>query len=222
MFAFKENIPRGFLGISSFFQANNFNSNSSLSDKCFFSSSKRLNKGFKEFEGQNRAFIIRFRQDNSYIALDYRSPSILDMDLVERLGLQKNDKVMVRCLKGDFEGKIWFLGTKEEVSSQEKEAERIMRRVEEGEIFNISDISLCQGSAVTEKERTVDNQVFSSQNQDMSDCESECLEPPSKRISLDSTCNRGESTNSNAASLAALVCFYCFFFNFEWSFSIQF
>ena len=102
---------------------------------------------------------------------------------------------MVRCLKGDFEGKIWFLGTKEEVSSQEKEAERIMRRVEEGEIINLSDISLCQGSAVTEKERTVDNQVFSSQNQDMSDCESECLEPPSKRITLDSTCDRGESTN---------------------------
>ena len=84
--------------------------------------------------------------------------------------------VMVRYLKGHFDGKIWFLGTKEKVSCQEKEAGRIMRRIEDGKMINLSDISLCHEPAVTEKERTTEHQVLSSQNQDMSDCESESLE----------------------------------------------
>ena len=46
------------------------------------------------------------------------------------------------------------------------------------------------------------------ENKDVSDCESESSEQPAKkRRTYDSTCDRGESTNSKAASLTASVCF---------------
>ena len=45
-------------------------------------------------------------------------------------------------MKGDFEEKNCVVGTKEEVMSQEKEAQKILRRIEEGVTINLSDISL--------------------------------------------------------------------------------
>ena len=97
-----------------------------------------------------------------------------------------------------------------------------MRRIEAGEMINLSDNSQYQDTAATEKERTTEHYVLFSQNQNMSDCESECLEPLSKRITLDSTSDTGESSNSNAASFAALVCFYCFFSNSSGIFPFKF
>ena len=102
-------------------------------------------------------------------------------------------------VKGDFEEKNCVVGTKEEVLSQEKEAEIIVRRIEEGVIINLSDISLGQGHGGIAP--TVENQV-------VSDCESESSEQHAKkRRTYDSTCDIGKSTNSKAASLTALVCF---------------
>ena len=45
-------------------------------------------------------------------------------------------------VKGDFEEKNCVVGTKEEVMSQEKEAQKILRRIEEGVTINLSDIYL--------------------------------------------------------------------------------
>ena len=44
-------------------------------------------------------------------------------------------------VKGDFEEKNCVVETKEEVMSQEKEAQKILRRIEEGVTINFSDIS---------------------------------------------------------------------------------
>ena len=166
-------------------------------------SSKRVNRGLKEFEGQDRAFIIRFAEDNSYVALDYRSPSILNNDLVERLGLAKNDLVTIRCAQGDYVGKIWFMGTNAEVLAQEKVAETIMRRINDGENLNLSEISLTQSSLNKEKENIAPSPSPATQADVDSDSEHE-LFTPAKKLKVSDRSPTAEK--STAASLAPLVC----------------
>ena len=166
-------------------------------------SSKRLNKGFREFEDRDRAFIVRFTVDNSYVALDYRSPAIVKLDLVERLGLAKNDKITVRCASGDYVGKIWFLGTNAEVKVQEKEAEQIMRRIEDGENINVSDISLNQSQGNARKVSNVPESPHFSMEMD-SDSEDE-LAPPPKSAKLEKSSSSGKEDNMSA-DISEMVC----------------
>ena len=63
--------------------------------KAFFSLSCP-NRGFQEFCDEDRAFIVRFPQDNTFVTLDYKSESIVGMDLVERLGVAKSDQMNIR------------------------------------------------------------------------------------------------------------------------------
>ena len=135
---------------------------------CIFSSQRP--KGLKEFENRDRAFIIRFAQDN-YPSVDYRSSIIHDFDLVERLGLTKGDKVTVRCSMGLFEGKIWFWGANEEVTCQEKVAESIMRRIDEGESLNLPEVL---GQIQVDKENQPSTSV-QSVHQSVDDSDSETL-----------------------------------------------
>ena len=168
-------------------------------------SSKRLNKGLKEFEGRDRAFIIRFDEDNSYVTLDYRSSSILQQDLVERLGLAKNDKVLVRCARGDYIGKIWFLGTNEEVLAQEKVAETIMRRIESGENINLSDVSLSQSFFNKEQENIQPSPLAQHIEPDSSDSETDPIVPAKKRKITASSSNTESNEPLTAASMPARV-----------------
>ena len=192
---------------------------------CIFSS-QRLNKGFKEFENRDRAFIIRFAQDNSYLLLDYRSSAIHNLDLVERLGLTKGDKVTVRCPSGLFEGKVWFLGIAEEVASQEKVAESIMKRIDEGESLNISEVSL--GQVHADKENQPSTSIDSvHQSADDSDSELDSFQPPVKRTKVDSSDSALGTVGSDnpmaavaagitavAANIATMVCSTIYFLHF--------
>ena len=170
---------------------------------CLFSS-QHLNKGFKEFENRDRAFIIRFAQDNSYLLLDYRSSAIHNLYLVERLGLTKGDKVTVRCPSGLFEGKVWFLGTAEEVASQEKVAESIMKRIDEGKNLNISEVSL--GQVHGDKENQPSTSIDSlHQSADDSDSETDSFPAPVKRTKVDSSDSALGSDNPIAAVAAGIT-----------------
>ena len=151
----------------------------------------------REFQDRDRAFIIRFKQDNSYTTLDYLSKQILYLDNVERLGLSKNDTVTVAFSKGHFEGKIWFLGTHDEVEKQLPEAEKVMRRVAEGDKINLSDISLRQegDAGHMENENVAGSQNLTyiagsrnlsfSQNTNESDSDSNDVVIPKKRRTLE-------------------------------------
>ena len=178
----------------------------------FVFSSQRLNKGLKEFEGRDRAFIVRFTEDNSYVTLDYRSSAIVQQDLVERLGLSKNDKIVVRCSGGEYTGKVWFLGTNAEVKSKEKEAEQIMRRIEDGESLNLSEISLSHCQSFERFEQQQQQQLVSespnpsTQDEVDSDCEAESLPPPKKRINLQTLDNPAANDNGKDTTNAELVC----------------
>ena len=70
------------------------------------------------------------------------SPNIIGFDLVERLGLTKADIITVRCSRGNFKGKLWFLGTQEEVKARDKDAAELIASVDTGEEINLSSISL--------------------------------------------------------------------------------
>ena len=183
-----------------------------------------MNKGLKEFEGRDRAFIIRFNEDNSYVTLDYRSSAILHQDLVERLGLAKGDQVKVRCPGGEFTGKVWFLGTNEEVRSKEKEAEQIMRRIDEGESLNISDISLTNYQSFHRFDQQVSQSPLpSTQVESGSDFETECHAPPKKRSKLQTSASvesqdNGENvTNAELVRYSSIKCDSKFFYEYSWS-----
>ena len=166
-------------------------------------SSKRQNKGLKEFEGRDRAFIVRFAEDNSYVSLDYRSSSILQQDLVERLGLAKNDKVLVRCAR-DYIGKIWFLGTNEEVLAQEKVAETIMRRIESGENINLSDVSLSQSFFNKEQENVQPSPVATQIDHDSSDSQTNPIVPAKKPKTTASYSNISNTESSEPLTTASM------------------
>ena len=97
-------------------------------------------------------FFRVFLQDNSYISMDYRSPNILNLDNVERLCLSKNDIVLVSCKKSNYEDKIWYMGTHDEVAKQVQEAERVMNRNDDGETINLSEIFISQEVDVGHRE----------------------------------------------------------------------
>ena len=165
------------------------------SRNLFFSLS-RANRGFQEFRDKDRSFIIRFPQDNTYVTLDYKSSSILGLDLVERLGLAKGDKVLVRCQRGDFEGKVWFLGSNYDVKEKEKDAAKYMDRLDAGEEINLSNVSLSAGFPCTE---TVSQpsplpQVAMFVSDDESD---DLLAPPKRKHSSH---NKGQETSEKQSS----------------------
>ena len=113
-------------------------SNINYSTKTLF----QPNRGFQEFRDKDRAFIVRFLQDNTFETLDYKSQSIVGMDLVERLGVAKSDQLNIRCRKGTFTGKVWFVETNADVKRKAREASELMERFESGEDINLSNISL--------------------------------------------------------------------------------
>ena len=131
----------------------------------------------------DRAFIIRFPQDNTFVTLDYKSPNIIGLDLVERLGLAKADAVTVRCSRGSFKGKLWFLGTHEEVKVREKDASELMARIDAGEDINLSSISLGACSDNLDQCPTTSSDVPPAQemNTFFSDSETEDVITQSKR-----------------------------------------
>ena len=79
-------------------------------------------------------------------------PNILNLDNVERLCLSKNDIVLVSCKKSNYEDKIWYMGTHDEVAKQVQEAERVMNRNDDGETINLSEIFISQEVDVGHRE----------------------------------------------------------------------
>ena len=119
---------------------------------------------------------------------------------------------MIRCRSGDFEGKVWFLGSHAEVKGKEMEAAKLMNRIEAGESINLSNISL--GAKLNNTE-TIERECYTSpiihQNTDVnaSDLESdEWTQPPQKRNRLDTTVDTPASQMpSNSAMLSKMVGF---------------
>ena len=115
------------------------------------------------------------------------------MDLVERLGVAKSDQLIIRCKKGNFAGKVWFVGTNADVKCKEKEASELMERIESGEDINLSNISLGAVENVLDKFQSPLPQHQAVQS--FSDNElDDVLEPEPKQNCLETTMTTPQAT----------------------------
>ena len=74
-------------------------------------SSLRENRGLQDLQKRDISYIIRFDVDNTYHVVDYMSPSIIGLNTLERLTLNRNDRVEIHLKDyGVHEGVVWFRG----------------------------------------------------------------------------------------------------------------